>query len=661
MALVDPERRIGPDVFLTDFGLAKLATTGSRITRTGQALGTPAYMSPEQARGEVSTLTPATDVWSLGCVLHEVLAGRPPFEGDTPAAVLARVLLGSPPGVGRRTPGIPGSLESLILACLSKDARRRPVEGASLRDDLDRVLRGEKPLARPRRSRIPTAAGIALLGAGAALAALSVLAGGAPGPEAPAAAAAPSGPDARAARAWALRLADVGRARALMREALLESPARHDWRLQAGLLEWAARHDEEAARLWSEVPAGAPERTRALWLRGLAALTRDLEAPGDEHLGEARDAWTEASRGAAVEARWARAGLCVLGGRVEEGRAILDGETSWESGLLLAVLEAGAHAKGWSWRPEVAVRCCTRAITEGIPMPWLLAFRGDVHRLREDLPAALVDYDAALAMDPGLRQALANRGGVRFRTGDLRGALEDFDAVLAREPSNPRFLLNRGAVRRALGDLAGALADDDAAVALDPRNPHATFVRAVTRERLGDGSGAIADYDATLVLQPDHKGALCNRGALRMRGGDVAGALADYDAVLLLDPNDRESRFNRGNARRARGDLRGAIADYDAALSVDPRMKEALVNRGTARRSLGDLAGARADFDAVISMDPRHPGAHANRGLVRSGEGDRAGAAADFQKALDLAPADWPPRARFERLLREAQAAAGPR
>ena len=68
-----------PAVYLTDFGLAKNVSTGSRHTRTGQTLGTPAYMSPELARGEFRALTPASDVFALGALLYELLAGGPAF------------------------------------------------------------------------------------------------------------------------------------------------------------------------------------------------------------------------------------------------------------------------------------------------------------------------------------------------------------------------------------------------------------------------------------------------------------------------------------------------------------------------------------------------------------------------------------------------------
>ncbi len=96
--------RVAPRAFLTDLGLAKSVATDCRLTRTGQALGTPEYMSPEQGRGEVSSLSPATDVWALGCVLYEMLTGEGAFRASTPAAVLVSVVEREPVALRRRRP-----------------------------------------------------------------------------------------------------------------------------------------------------------------------------------------------------------------------------------------------------------------------------------------------------------------------------------------------------------------------------------------------------------------------------------------------------------------------------------------------------------------------------------------------------------------------------
>ncbi|MCI0340208.1 MAG: protein kinase, partial [Planctomycetales bacterium] len=168
--------------FLTDFGLAKSVATGSKLTRTGQALGTPAYMSPEQARGEVLSLTPATDVWSLGCVLYEMLAGRVAFPGEAHAEVIARILTGRPPGVRALRPAVPAPLGSLIEACLAGEPARRPPEGGALREDLERALRGERPRSAARRRGGGLVA--AVLGAGALAGGLALGLG--PGPGGPA-------------------------------------------------------------------------------------------------------------------------------------------------------------------------------------------------------------------------------------------------------------------------------------------------------------------------------------------------------------------------------------------------------------------------------------------------------------------------------------------
>src|SRR5205085_1230731 len=99
---------------LLDFGIARsLAGPERALTRTGAILGTPAYMSPEQARGERS-LDARADLFSLGCILFECLAGQPPFVGDSVVAVLARVLLEDAPPLRSLRPDLPRELESLV-------------------------------------------------------------------------------------------------------------------------------------------------------------------------------------------------------------------------------------------------------------------------------------------------------------------------------------------------------------------------------------------------------------------------------------------------------------------------------------------------------------------------------------------------------------------
>ncbi|MCI0340693.1 MAG: protein kinase, partial [Planctomycetales bacterium] len=211
----------GARAFLTDFGLAKSIATGTRLTVTGQALGTPEYMSPEQGRGEVSSLGPATDVWSVGCVLYEMLSGEGAFRASTPAATLVSVMERDPPALRRLRLEVPPDVEAVVGSCLAKDAAGRYRDGAALREDLERVARGERPLVRPpaSRSRRLVLAGAALLAGGAALGATAVRARRGAGPASrPPPSAERAGP-AAAARARALRASDPTRAAGLLAEA----------------------------------------------------------------------------------------------------------------------------------------------------------------------------------------------------------------------------------------------------------------------------------------------------------------------------------------------------------------------------------------------------------------------------------------------------------
>jgi hypothetical protein len=159
--------------YVTDFGLAKKVEGDGGLTQSGAVVGTPSYMPPEQARAE-RALTLVADVYSLGAILYEVLAGRPPFRGASPVETLLQVLEHEPDPPRRDNPAVARDLETVCLKCLEKDpARRYPTAGA-LADDLERWLAGDAVSARPptpaerfarwaRRNPVQLALAVALL------------------------------------------------------------------------------------------------------------------------------------------------------------------------------------------------------------------------------------------------------------------------------------------------------------------------------------------------------------------------------------------------------------------------------------------------------------------------------------------------------------------
>jgi WD40 repeat protein len=173
--------------YVTDFGLAKRLRGDSSLTPSGDILGTPNYMAPEQAAGGKEAITTAADIYGLGAILYALLTGQPPFQADTVLATLRRVIDHDPEPPSRRSRGVDRDLETICLKCLHKDPQRRYASAEALARDLERWLTGEPIHARriggperlwkwaKRRPAIAALSGLLLLFAAVGLIGIVVL------------------------------------------------------------------------------------------------------------------------------------------------------------------------------------------------------------------------------------------------------------------------------------------------------------------------------------------------------------------------------------------------------------------------------------------------------------------------------------------------------
>lgn len=631
--------------FVVDFGLAREVEQPG-TTMPGALMGTAAYMSPEQACGDIQSLDRRTDVYSLGATLYEVLRGAPPFVGRTDVEVLMKVVSEEPEPLRRRMPNLPGDVETIVQTCMAKEPSRRYSSARELASDLQRFLDGEPIAARPaslgyRLVRKLRKHRIAAVVVGAALV-VAVTA---------ASMALRTAWEARQQAKVAQELGgEVGYVEALLRHAYTSPP--HNVRAEM------AQARDRLMRIESRVEGGG----RVARAPGNLALGRGWLALGDPERARAslQQAWESGYRGPQVALALGQAlGLLYQKALEQAERAedpgqrlrlqIEAGQRLRDPALALLKtgkgpsLEASALAEAlvalFEERYDEALDLARATVAE---YPWLYQahkLEGDVYLAQGRRRAGRGEYvEASRAYtEAGNAYARAQeigRSDAEVLLADCQRLLEVAEAE-RRQGRSPQPALER------------ALAQGNLAALINPASPVALAKLALTHASMGDWERdhgqdprpslgqAIALAERALDLHPGDAPAAATLGrALTMlgdheakMGGDprplLDRSVASFQVALVARPTDAEICTNLGYAHDKR-------ARWESAHGLDPR---------------SSIAAAINAYQRAIDIDPTYANAHNTLGIAWWRQ-------AEYERRVGLGPGESLHRA--ERAYREA-------
>jgi len=662
---------------VSDFGLARQVDLG-HLTLTSATIGTPSYMSPEQARGDRNEINLACDIYALGAILYEMLTGRPPFRGESSTATIQQVVANEAVPPKRLNPNVPRDLQTICLKCLEKEPSKRYASAAALAEDLRRFERGEPIEARPvgpvERTarwvrRRPALAGALAIGALMTLAlAITVLWWH--GQRTALAATAVAYAEADLSESERLR--DKGEIKAsaevlsrakdrlgeyippYLRERL--SNAVRNLELVTGLETIRLRRSvlfnethtfdraqsdrdyEEAFRSAGlgtdqEMAETVAARVSDLPVRKalVAALDDWASCTGDPRrrawlLKVARladpDPWRDRARDAAV---WEdRMKLSAL-----TDAAPVKGQPLT---LLLAIGEqlqlTGADARQFLWR-----------VQQQHPNDfWANRALGDALYLRGEQALSVGFFRMALALRPDTAVANNELGDVLSCTGRADEAIFYLERALEIEPLSARNHLYLADALRVTGKQDEADRHYHEALRLVPDTMLGRWSVALGLERSGRENEARALYEQNVQLNPrDEK---CRRDlALHLaRRGLRDEAAAHFRAALDINPNSVEAHADLGRLLRDMHRPDEAAAHFRAAVAINPKSVMALHDLGRLLLQTGEpreaseylrQGAALEPFNSLIQADLR-------TALIRQGRLEEALAA--WRKALDAGP-----------------------
>jgi serine/threonine-protein kinase len=560
---------------ISDFGLARRLDTEGGLTRTGAPLGTPSYMAPEQARGQVAAVGPATDVYALGAILCELLTGRPPFQGETSAETVLQVVWQDPVPPSRLNAKVPRDLETACLKCLEKDPRRRYATAGALAADLRRFLLGEAIVARPqrrwerlaRRARRQPVLSAAL--AAATLLAVA-LAGGAVWLASDRAAAERAAEEDLGDMARWLRASSWENARAAMERARGRlgdrGSAEVHRRLEQGErdLELASRVEairQDAHGLLHAFVSAEPDKRyeEAFGGAGLGHVYDDPElVAGRVRTSDIRNALV------AVLDHWASCTARAEGPR--RRRWVLD-----------VARRADPDPTGWRdrarnpdlWTDQAALAEVIRTAPvaeESVPLLLALSFQ-----LKPDNKERLPFMKRIQQAHPGDFWAnIAVGEMLEGRAKNPAEAIRYYQAAVAIRPGMALGYLKLGLALSSAGRLEEAAGQFRRAVDTEPTSLPSQYQLDIILWRLGRSGEAMDRLQAAVRSNPNVAGLRAFLGHRLNVAGRHAEALAEYRQAVALDPNDKVAQGGLRTTLVLMGQGEEARAAWQIALEANP-------------------------------------------------------------------------------------------
>ncbi len=631
-------------LWVTDFGLAHMQHGESSLTMTGQAVGTPRYMSPEQASAKRVPIDHRTDVYSLGVTLYELLTLRPAFTTEDRQELLRQIAIEEPVPPRRLNRAIAPELETIVLKAMEKDPTNRYATAKGLADDLrcfleDRPIQARRPSLPQRLRKLARRHRTATMSiAVCLLVSLTVLAGSI-GWSVADRAARRRAVEAKAESAFeqAIGLQEQGKyadalSAILRAEGLLD--AEGDPELRHRVQE--RRKDLEMVLKLENLRLENTENHRASDLRYQKAFREfgiDVDVPepaiAADRIRE-RSIRTELVLGldtwAIVRRYMARRKndgerLLVLAGMVDTD--------AWRNRFRDAVLRSDTKVF-----KELATEEAIR--TQSSPSLTLL---GDLLKVTGSGKEALAFLLRAQRFRPNDLWINCDLASLcRRQTRQLDDALRFAMIAVALRPDNPAPHNSLGAVLLDKAQYEEAFAEFQKAIELAPELAwgHNNLGNALRRK--GQLDEAIAKYRKAIELNPEIDGPHYNLAMTLQDKGRVDEAITECQKAIELNPNLALAHNILGNALKDKGRLDEAIVEHRKAIELDPKYALAYFNLGNELLNKGRVDEAIAQYQRAIEADSKYAPAHSNLGNVLMDKGQVDEAIAQYQKAIELDP-----------------------